>query len=297
MPTTTENAYAKINLFLDVISKREDGFHNIQTVMQTVSLCDSISVSAAPSEKTKITLSVTHLRGDFLPEGEDNLAYRAADTYLNASGICAEVDITLIKRIPIAAGLGGGSSDAAAVLRAMNRIFGTVDEKTLLSLATALGSDVPFCLVGGCKVCEGRGEIIQPLSDCDADGKMFFVIISPSISISTPKAYAELDTIYGDFQTKKRRDFVCEYSDFISALANNKTPGKILYNVFEECPHSFTDEVKKAKLALSENGALCALMSGSGPACFGIFKTKNEAERACEILNKQNIKAYYAESI
>jgi len=149
----TERAYAKINLYLDVLGKRPDGYHSLLTLMQSVSLFDTIDLCVAESEQTEINIKVEYPREDAadifvdsVPSGSENLVYKAASAYLLKTGITSKVDIVLTKRIPVGAGLGGGSSDAAAALRAMNKVFGFMDDLALLEIAAELGSDVPFCL-------------------------------------------------------------------------------------------------------------------------------------------------------
>jgi 4-diphosphocytidyl-2-C-methyl-D-erythritol kinase len=157
MKTTTEFAYAKINLTLDVVSKRSDGFHDIESVMHSLSLCDELIFTVCESDKTEISLEIKG--NDSLPTDKNNLVCRAALLYLDKIGESARIGVTLIKKIPSAAGLAGGSSDAAATLRAMNRLYdGRLSEDELLTLAASIGSDVPYCLVGGTALCEGRGE-------------------------------------------------------------------------------------------------------------------------------------------
>ena len=297
MLTATENAYAKINLFLDVIGAREDGFHNIETVMQAVSLHDTVTVAAEPQSEREITLSISYQGGALspLPEDERNLAYRAAVAYLERSAVAAKITISIIKRIPVLAGLGGGSADAAATLRALNRIFRALGEDDLISLAAQLGSDVPFCLACGSAFCEGRGEIVHPIPHTGAE--LYYVIVSPGNAVSTPLAYSELDRIYGDYSGRRRRDFREEYKAFVSAVSNGKAPENPLFNIFEDSEASFSQSTRRAKTALVSCGALCALMSGSGPACFGVFGTKNKAEMATKELISEGFVAYFAESV
>jgi 4-diphosphocytidyl-2-C-methyl-D-erythritol kinase len=156
----TKQAYAKINTYLDVISKRDDGFHDILSVMRRVSLADNVRMEIFDSSETGINLSV---KGDDLPCDERNLVYRAAVKFLEKFKICSKINIEIEKKIPIGAGLAGGSADAAATLRALNRIFNLASEEQLLEIAAEIGSDVPFCLLGGTALCEGRGEIITPI--------------------------------------------------------------------------------------------------------------------------------------
>ena len=195
MTAVKEKAYAKINLFLDVLSKREDGFHDIRTVMHTVSLCDDVTVFYTPRDKTSIRISVDGNR--YLPQDSRNLAYRAAELYLKKTAITASVEIKLIKRIPVAAGLAGGSADAAAVLRALNRInHKRLTDKALSELAGELGSDIPYCLFGKSALCEGRGENITRLPNAFLG---HFVVAVGNEHVSTPKAYGALDVTFSDF--------------------------------------------------------------------------------------------------
>ena len=160
-----EKAYAKINLFLDVVGKAPDGYHEIVSVMHSVSLCDEVSLSVERASYSCITLSV---RGEDVPNDERNLAYIAAEAFLEKTGIAATVDITLEKQIPTKAGLGGGSSDAAAVLRALNLALGSpLTTAELCELGAEIGADVPFCIVGGTRLCRGRGEKMSayPMDD------------------------------------------------------------------------------------------------------------------------------------
>ena len=255
-----ERAYAKVNLFLDVTSCREDGFHNINSVMHSVSLCDDITVMASESDHCNIVIS-TNIPG--LSTGEDNLVYKAVSKYLSRYGITAKVEIHLEKRIPIGAGLGGGSSDAAAALRAMNRIFGRADRDELMVMCAELGSDVPFCLVGGTAVCTGRGEKIVSIPDPSYN----FVIAIGSERVSTPDAYRALDNLYNNFASGSYKP-----NADISAF----------YNIFESVTK--IEDIRKIKNIMTKNGAEMTLMSGSGPSVFGTFKSREAAEIASEAL-------------
>ena len=195
MNVIKEIAPAKINLFLDVTAKRDDGFHEIRAVMHSVSLSDEVTVRRLSGEGGAVRLLLDGNKR--LPTDNKNLAVRAARTFLDAAAIGDSVEIKLKKRIPVAAGLGGGSSDAAAVLRALNRLYKKpFTEKMLLSLAATLGSDVPYCLIGGTAICLGRGEI---MTRTRSPKPFFMVIASSGERVSTPIAYAELDALYSDF--------------------------------------------------------------------------------------------------
>ena len=236
--TVCEKAYAKINLFLDVTARRDDGFHDILSVMHSVSLADLISVDADYSDETRILLSTDS--SDLSPDSS-NLAYKAAEKYLDYFGIKADVSIRLEKHIPIGAGLGGGSSDAAATLRALNRIFNKADTEQLIELASELGSDVPFCVVGGASVCVGRGETFNQLSTTQ---KFDFVIAIGEGRISTPKAYAALDELYNNFLSP-RDPMVHSYAQRIVDMMENDAFDIPHYNVFEDVIK--LDEISKIK--------------------------------------------------
>ena len=189
MNACKEMAYAKINLYLDCIGTRSDGFHEIKTIMHSLSLGDAVTVMVVSRDRQSIRM---HLDGNrHLPTDSKNLAYSAAALFLERAAINADILIKLDKKIPISAGLAGGSSDAAATLRALNRLFGKCfTEKALLSMAAELGSDVPYCLLGGTALCEGRGERITRL---DSSIKLHTVVAVDNEHISTPMAYRMLD--------------------------------------------------------------------------------------------------------
>ena len=286
--TVCEKAYAKINLFLDVTARRDDGFHDILSVMHSVSLADLISVDADYSDETRILLSTDS--SDLSPDSS-NLAYKAAEKYLDYFGIKADVSIRLEKHIPIGAGLGGGSSDAAATLRALNRIFKKADTEQLIELASELGSDVPFCVVGGASVCVGRGETFNQLSTTQ---KFDFVIAIGEGRISTPKAYAALDELYNNFLSP-RDPMVHSYAQRIVDMMENDAFDIPHYNVFEDVIK--LDEISKIKEIMIKNEAEYTLMSGSGPSVFGRFKSRPDCERALEILKSNGFSAFMCHSV
>ncbi len=276
-----ENAYAKINLYLDVINKRADGFHDILSLMHTVSLCDVVTVYAKESENAKIILSV---KGADLPCDERNIAYRAAEMYLEKSDVCSEINIEIEKNIPIGAGLAGGSADAAATLRALNRIYKKLTDSELIEIAAALGSDVPFCLLGGSAVCEGRGEVMTSVK---LHPKCFVIAIGEE-RVNTAQAYGELDRIYDNFSDAHNAE---EIKERCFSFPWGETP---LYNIFEDVA---PDGVRRLKKRLTELSATSVLMSGSGPSVFGIFENEKEAKSAAEILNNEGYTAHFAKSI
>jgi len=293
MKIQKERANAKINLYLDVLSKRDDGFHDIKTVMHSISLADEVTVIYKPSQTRSVKLSLKGNR--FLPTDERNLAVKAATLYLETANINADIEIKLEKRIPIAAGLAGGSSDAAATLRAMNKIFGKLfADRVLFKMAASLGSDVPYCLYGKTALCEGRGEIITKLPD---KLSLNVVVAIANERISTPQAYAGLDLEFSDFDGAKKTVDPSVYQNLMYAIEKGKLSSDVLFNVFERsvfqiCPRA--NEIKNKMYAL---GAEAALMSGSGPSVFGIFENENQAEKACSALREDNIIAFFARSV
>ena len=293
MTVVKENAYAKINLYLNVLSKREDGFHDVSTVMHAISLCDVVTVSVKPSDNTRIKLWV---RGDrLLPVDAKNLAYSAAMTYLNEAHITADVTITLEKRIPISAGLAGGSSDAAAVLRAMNKIYKKYfTQQKLLSIAAQLGSDVPYCLLGGTCLCEGRGDLITRLPNTI---KLHTVIAIHNEHISTPWAYTRLDEIYSNFDGSVITDTDAAFGVVLDAVKCANIAGLKLYNVFEDAILPVCDGARALKERMIALGAVHSLMSGSGPSVFGIFSDEASAASAVLALEADGISAFYSTSI
>ena len=274
-----ERANAKINLYLDVTGIADNGFHALRSVMQTVGLYDGITVDAMPAAEPSVSVSVC---GRYrVPVGEGNLAYRAAMLYMDAAAIPMRVHARLEKHIPVAAGLGGGSADAAAVLRALNRAAGRrLSISRLLELAAQLGSDVPFCLVGHTRLCEGRGERMQPLAACPP---MPIVILPSPERVSTPAAYAALDTAFCGFKTPS------EHAD-LSAMRAALTAGDVdgicasLYNIFEDVILPTVPIAAENRAKLLSLGARAAMMSGSGPTIFGFFTSEEGAKAAADAI-------------
>lgn len=293
MKAIKEHAYAKINLFLDVVDKRNDGFHGIRTVMQTVSLCDTVTVELSPSKKKSVYLKIdgnTNLHAN-----DKNLVVIAANTYMDIAGITASLNIRLTKNIPIAAGLAGGSADAAATLRAMNKLFGRhFTDKALLSIAEKIGSDVPYCLVGGTALCEGRGEIITRLPSLNG---YHIVIAVADEYVSTPAAYSTLDGIYSDFDGSVKSigaELIFPFTDSVSDGTLNLGA---FYNIFESAVLPTCPKALAVKEKMTGLGAKASLMSGSGPSVFGIFSTSEVALAARDALLKDGYRAYAAEFV
>lgn len=273
-----EKAYAKINLTLDIVGKREDGYHDIKTVMQTVSLCDILEVE----QNIVDTISITTDKR-YIPTDKRNLIYKACEHFFEATGIKSGVKINLIKHIPVAAGLAGGSSDAAATLRVLNRLFktGLSDEK-LCEIGAAFGADIPFCIKGGTALCEGIGEIITQLKPLP---KMNLVISIGGEGMSTLAMYAEIDN--------KKELKKIDTDSMLHAIHESKTTEIIakIGNVFEEICSEKRPFVTQIKKQMLENGALGAVMSGSGPSVYGFFPDK---ESVVHCTNKLKDAGYYA---
>lgn len=259
-----EKAYAKVNLTLAVGEKRLDGYHEVVSVMQRVSLCDTLT-----AEQTREGITLT-CSDPALPSGEENLAHRAASLFFRETGIVGGAALTLEKRIPSQAGLGGGSSDAASVLLALRRLYApALPDTELETMAAALGSDVPFFIRGGTQLATGRGEVLSPLPPL-TEG--WFVIVKPTESFSTPAMYRRLDNLPPACTPP-----LPPLQGGLSALAAG------LFNRFEAAIPAGS-AVWDIKAQLAAYGALASLLSGSGSAVFGLFDTETAARAAVEAL-------------
>ncbi len=281
MLQTVEPAYAKINLSLDVAARRPDGYHLIDGVMQSISLCDRVTVEFIPSADTDIRLAVTG-NAD-VPGGERNLAVRVARLFLELTGRSGQVRIDLQKTIPMAGGLAGGSTDAAAVLRALNRLCGfPLNRAELCAAGAKLGADVPFCIVGGCQRTQGIGERLTP---CPPMPECALVVAKRGEGVSTPWAYGRLDALYGSFaQGVSRPD--ANLPALLDALERQSLDGvcRSLFNLFEQAVSECQPDIAVLRELLLANGALAARMSGSGPSVFGVFRDMRQAEHVCGVL-------------
>ncbi len=270
-------AYAKINLFLNITSVMENGFHEIDSVMQTVSLADELSVCVSESEVTEITVRCASA---YAPEGRDNIVFRTAEVFLDRIGKTARVEIELTKKIPSPAGMGGGSADAAAVLRALGEALGIGDTELLEDIAAEIGSDVPFCVCGGTSLAGGRGELLAP---CEPIADCYIVIGCGGDKMPTPKAFRMLDEKYDRFRYERNIESA---EDFLKTCESPEKMAGALYNIFEEVTAGSCPSVEKIKSEIMRGGALGALMSGSGPSVFGIFDDENKAKEVAEKIKK-----------
>ncbi len=279
-----EKAYGKLNLSLDVTEKRPDGYHEMVMLMQTVSVCDELTLRF---EGTTVTAR-SNLR--YVPNDERNLAVRAAKRYLAAIGESTlGLRIEMKKSIPVGAGMGGGSADAAAVLRALDRYFGArLGRERLIELAAEIGSDVAFCLVGGTILATGRGEELKPLPALPA---CRFVIVKPSFAVSTPELFRKLDSTSVRIHP--------DTAGLLRALDEGKLPElcRRMYNVFEDVDDRRLRVVQEIKGRLLDGGALGAMMTGTGSAVFGVFDDAAAAESCCAALGRDIPFAVTAEAV
>ncbi len=284
-------AYGKINLYLDVLSKMENGYHSIESVMQSVSLGD------------KITLEVFDIDGEnqieiktqcqVIPNDKSNLVYKTASAFLERANIKGKRLIFEIeKNIPISAGMAGGSSDGATAMKLLNEYFSTpftIEE--LCGIGAKIGADIPFCLTGGTCICQGIGEKItglKPLRD------VLLVCAIDNSSVSTPVAFSMLDEKYGEVSAPFGK-----LKEMKNAIENedNLAISSLLYNKFEDVIIPKIPSISKIKEILKENGAMGTLMSGSGPSVFGIFSNEKSQIKAYNALKNCSIRAFLCKTI
>lgn len=262
MDRTTERAYAKINLTLGVLYKRTDGYHALDSVMQTIDLHDTVTIERA----NDIVVTST---GMLLPY--DNTVRRAAQRYCALTGRGAQIRV--VKRIPAEAGLGGGSADAAATLNGLQKLYGEVDEKTLFEIGASVGADVPFCMRGGTQRAEGIGDVLTPIRGM----KLHLLVVKPQDGVSTKKLFSLLKLPRTMPDTTACMRALSEGS--LDAL------GPLLLNALEEPAVALVPEIGRAKAALLNAGARAASMTGSGSAVFGVFASQEEAQAALPALS------------
>jgi 4-diphosphocytidyl-2-C-methyl-D-erythritol kinase len=265
-------AFAKLNLSLRVLYKRGDGYHELRSVFQTISLADEIGIRFRKSKRTEIRMG-----GNV--DIPDNLIVRAARLCLDEMKVAASVEFDLDKRIPMGAGLGGGSSDAAAVLLALPRLAGkAVPVERLIPLAAQLGSDVPFFLLGGTAAVLGRGEELYPLADLR---RPFVLVISPDVHVSTVDAYRSLSARLSPESAQAK------LTAFQAGLWNGGNAPSA--NDFEPVVFEQHPRLKTIRNGLLRAGAKTALMTGSGSSVFGIFATRGEMESAARLFRAERV--------
>jgi len=270
MKKIVTKAFAKINLSLDVLGKLDNGYHDVKMVMQTVSVFDIVTVSQI---KRDIELS-TNL--PYLPIDSNNIAYRAAEEFFKYTNIDSGVSIDISKRIPVGAGLAGGSSNASAVLKAMNMLFDTkLTLKELCEIGIKLGADVPYCILGGTRLAEGIGEKLSPLPKLP---KCSIILVKPGFSMSTKAVYEKFDSCTGIIHPDTK--------SLITGLREHDLDKVVsgMGNVLEEVSVKEHPMIENIKKELIDLGAIKAQMSGSGPTVFGIFRTYDQARNAKKVL-------------
>ena len=286
---TTVQARAKINLTLDVTGRREDGYHTVQMVMQSVALHDTIRVAVTQGERKPRGILLT-CNLPYLPVDERNLAYRAAELfYQETDALPGTCEIHIEKRIPMAAGLAGGSSDAAAVLRALAALHNVcLTDDELCAMGLKLGADVPYCLRGGTMLAEGIGEeltALSPMPHC------WVVLCKPPFAVSTKDAYREMDEV----SIRRRPDT----KGMIRALEKGDYHGVAsrLSNVMELVTGAKRRQIGEIKSFLTENGADGTLMSGAGPTVYGLFSDEGRARTAAKMLSRRFADTFLTETL
>lgn len=280
MITLYEGAFAKINLTLDVLDKREDGYHNLKSVMQTISLRDDIEIDIGTGKPWNLLCSV-----DGIPTDERNLAWKAAKLYFETIGKDPDgLEIRIVKRIPVEAGLGGGSADAAAVLRALNRHYDSpLSLPALAELGGQIGSDVPFCVLCGTAVVEGKGDRIRKLPNMP---ECIFVVCKPGFSVSTPELYAKIDEVtVANRPNHQAMESAMLAGDLVQVVNN-------VCNVFDPIVTAEHLELNYIKSVMNSYDGVGMQMTGSGSAVFCIVKEFEAAAVICNML-KDNYPQVY----
>lgn len=285
MVTLYEGAFAKLNLTLDVLGKRPDGYHDLKSIMQTISIRDDIEIDLGTKKPWKLLCSM-----DEIPTDERNLAWKAAKVFFETTGKDPDgLEIRITKRIPVEAGLGGGSADAAAVLRALNKHYDNpLSIYALAELGGTVGSDVPFCVVGGTAVVEGRGEKLRKIADMP---ECVFVVCKPDFSVSTPELYKKID----ETEIAKRPDHMAMESALIAGdlgkIAEN------LCNVFDPVVTADHLELNYIKSIFNSYGSVGQQMTGSGSAVFAIVPEFEFAAVICNMLNGNYPQVFIAKPV
>lgn len=285
MTTLYEGAFAKLNLTLDVLGKREDGFHDLQSVMQTISIRDDVEIDVGTGKPWNLLCSV-----EGIPTDERNLAWKAAKIYCDTMHFDPEgLEIRITKRIPSGAGMGGGSADAAAVLRALNRHYGEpLSIMALAELGAQVGSDVPFCVLGGTAMAEGRGERLRKLPDMP---DCVLVVCKPEFSVSTPELYQKIDSVAIPMRPDNRAMESALLTGDLEKVAQQ------VYNVFDPVVTNDHLELNYIKSICNSYGALAQQMTGSGSAVFAIMPSFEYAAVVCQMLKENYPQVYLAKPV
>ena len=269
-------ALAKINLGLDVLGKREDGYHEVRMIMQTINMYDQLDMDIKEEPGISITTNLP-----FIPTGESNLVYKAIKLLTDEFGLEKGVKVDLQKFIPVAAGMAGGSSDAAAAMVGVNRLFGLgLSVRDLMERGVQIGADVPYCLLRGTALAEGIGEKLRSLPPCP---NCYVLIGKPAVSVSTKLVYGRLDE--QEITVHPEIDRMLEGLQWhnLNKIADN------MGNVLEDVTIPAYPVIEEIKQHMKDHGAINAMMSGSGPTVFGLFEDKAIAERACEELRASRL--------
>ena len=285
MTTLFEPAYAKVNLTLDILGIREDGYHELQTVMQSISLQDDMEIIVGTGEPWKLTCSQPGI-----PCDGRNLAWKAAKTFCETLNLDPRgLEIHMTKRIPSEAGMGGGSSDAAAVLRALNRHFGEpLSLMELANLGARVGSDVPFCVLGGTAMCEGRGEKMRKLPDMP---ECWLVVVKPEFSVSTPALFRQIDSVeIYDHPDNRAMENALESGDLQQVCG-------CIYNVFDPVVSAEHLELEHIKSVFRAYGAMGSQMTGSGSACFAVVRELETAQAMADALKAHDYQVFIAKPL
>lgn len=278
MKTTFLKAYAKINLGLDVLRKREDGYHEVRMIMQTIDLYDKLTLKVIPEDTIRLKTNLA-----FIPCNENNLVYKAIRLMKDEFNIKEGIYADLEKHIPVAAGLAGGSTDCAAALKGMNQLFNlNLSLQQLMDLGVRLGADVPYCIMGGTALSEGIGEILTPLPpmpDCHV------LVVKPSMHVSTKFVYENLKA--------NELPYHPDIDGMLEAIKNSDLSGVAsrMENVLETVTIPEYPVIQEIKDIMKEQGAIGSLMSGSGPTIFGLFTDVKKAEKAkalCKEMDEAN---------
>ncbi len=269
----TVNAYAKINLGLDVLRRREDGYHDVCMIMQSLELHDVITINRTAEQGIAMTTNLS-----FLPSNQDNLVYKAASLFMETYGLSTGLSIHLEKQIPVAAGLAGGSSDAAATLLGLNQLFHkNVSKEELMKLGVQIGADVPYCIRLGTALSEGIGEILTPLPPIPSCS---ILLVKPDISVSTKYVYENLKLnekiVHPDISAMR----------MALADADLHSLAKSMDNILQTVTIKEYPIISEIKDKMKELGALNSLMSGSGPTVFGIYQNRELAKKALTYFKK-----------
>ncbi|WP_297133022.1 4-(cytidine 5'-diphospho)-2-C-methyl-D-erythritol kinase [Terrisporobacter sp.] len=275
---------AKINLSIDVLGKREDGYHLVEMIMQTIDLYDRIKISALNEDKIVIKSKSLDI-----PLNDDNIVYKAANLIKNKFNINSGVEIYIEKNIPVAAGMAGGSSNAAGVLVGLNKLWNLgLSEEELKAIGLKLGADVPFCISGQAALAENIGEKLTKIDGLDED--TFILVCKPELFVSTKEIYEEIDSK----EIKRRPDNKL----LINLLKEKDIEGlsRNMYNVLEEVTKDKYPVIDKIEQIMMQNNALGSMMSGSGPTVFGLYSKLEDAERCKEILLQEFKQVYVVKS-